>query len=50
MKLRILVASDLHIGFAEKIINRDMDSIRAFEEVLQIATREEVDFILLGNL
>lgn len=46
--MRILVATDLHIGFAEKILGRDEDAIRTFEEVLQIATREEVDFVLLG--
>ncbi|VDN03974.1 unnamed protein product [Thelazia callipaeda] len=47
--VRILVASDLHIGFAEKILGRDMDSVRTFEEVLQIACKEQVDFILLGG-
>uniref|UniRef100_A0A8R1XZU4 WD_REPEATS_REGION domain-containing protein n=1 Tax=Onchocerca volvulus TaxID=6282 RepID=A0A8R1XZU4_ONCVO len=47
--MRILVATDLHIGFAEKILGRDEDSIRTFEEVLQIASREEVDFVLLGG-
>lgn len=46
--MRILVATDLHIGFAEKILGRDEDSIRTFEEVLQIASREKVDFVLLG--
>ncbi|VDO42309.1 unnamed protein product [Onchocerca flexuosa] len=47
--MRILVATDLHIGYAEKILGRDEDSIRTFEEVLQIASREEVDFVLLGG-
>ncbi|CAG9539564.1 unnamed protein product [Cercopithifilaria johnstoni] len=47
--VRVLVATDLHIGFAEKILGRDEDSIRTFEEVLQIASKKEVDFVLLGG-
>ncbi|KAH9365286.1 hypothetical protein HPB48_015836 [Haemaphysalis longicornis] len=46
---RFLVATDLHLGFEAKDAERKHDSLRTFEEILQIATREKVDFILLGG-
>ncbi|VDK46254.1 unnamed protein product [Anisakis simplex] len=49
LKIRILVATDLHVGYGERILERDLDSIRALEEVLQIAIKQNVDFILLGG-
>jgi len=46
---RILVATDNHIGFKEDHHIRGEDSYDAFEEVLQIAKRNKVDFLLLGG-
>uniref|UniRef100_A0A915C1I4 Double-strand break repair protein n=1 Tax=Parascaris univalens TaxID=6257 RepID=A0A915C1I4_PARUN len=47
--IKILVASDLHVGYGERILDRDLDSVRSLEEVLQIAVKQEVDFVLLGG-
>lgn len=47
--LQILVATDNHIGYMEKDVIRGNDSINTFEEILQIAKKHEVDFILLGG-
>ena len=47
--LRILVATDNHIGYMEKDVVRGNDSIVTFEEVLQIAKRYDADFVLLGG-
>jgi double-strand break repair protein MRE11 len=47
--LKILVASDIHIGYAEKDPVRGNDSFNSFEEVLQIAKAQAVDMILLGG-
>jgi double-strand break repair protein MRE11 len=47
--LKILVTTDNHLGFMEKDPERGEDSYIAFEEALQIAEREQVDFILLGG-
>lgn len=46
---RFLVATDVHLGYEAKDAERKHDSLRTFEEILQIATREKVDFILLGG-
>lgn len=48
-KFRILVSTDKHIGFKESHHIRSEDSFDAFEEVLQIAKRQHVDFILFGG-
>lgn len=47
--VKILVATDLHVGYGEQIVSREMESVRTFEEVLQIAVKENVDFVLLGG-
>jgi len=47
--LKILLATDNHIGYMDKDATRGNDSINTFEEILQIAQREDVDFILLGG-
>eukprot|EP00058_Branchiostoma_floridae_P007691 XP_002593179.1 hypothetical protein BRAFLDRAFT_120149 [Branchiostoma floridae] len=47
--IKFLVASDVHLGYAEKDAKRGHDSLVAFEEVLQIAKKEQVDFLLLGG-
>uniref|UniRef100_A0A182QWK1 Double-strand break repair protein n=1 Tax=Anopheles farauti TaxID=69004 RepID=A0A182QWK1_9DIPT len=47
--IKILVASDIHLGYNEKDAIRGEDSFIAFEEVLQHALANEVDAILLGG-
>ncbi|KAI8377689.1 Metallo-dependent phosphatase-like protein [Radiomyces spectabilis] len=47
--MKILVATDNHVGYLEDDPVRGQDSFRAFEEVLQMAQRHEVDFIILGG-
>ncbi|RWS14673.1 double-strand break repair protein MRE11A-like protein, partial [Dinothrombium tinctorium] len=46
---RILIATDIHLGFAESDILRANDTLRTFEEVLQIACDKDVDFVLLAG-
>ncbi|XP_045115362.1 double-strand break repair protein MRE11-like [Portunus trituberculatus] len=46
---RILVATDTHLGYAEKHPERGNDSFQSFEEVLELAVEHNVDFILLGG-
>ena len=47
--MRILIATDCHVGYMEKDAVRGKDSINTFEEILQLAQKKEVDFILLGG-
>ncbi|KAF2896176.1 hypothetical protein ILUMI_09999 [Ignelater luminosus] len=47
--LKILVATDIHLGYKEKDAIRGEDTFVTFEEILQQATKNEVDFILLGG-
>ncbi|KAG9159094.1 hypothetical protein Leryth_017551 [Lithospermum erythrorhizon] len=47
--LRILVATDCHLGYMEKDEIRRNDSFRAFEEICSIAEQKQVDFLLLGG-
>ncbi|ALC39312.1 mre11 [Drosophila busckii] len=47
--LRIMVATDNHLGYGEKDAVRGEDSFTAFEEILQLAVSEGVDMILLGG-
>lgn len=47
--LKILVATDLHVGYGENKLHRSRDAINTFEEVLQIARKEKVDMVLLGE-
>lgn len=63
---KILVATDIHLGYAEKDAIRGMycqniytliyncfcvgqDTFNTFQEILEIATQNEVDFVLLGG-
>lgn len=46
---KILITTDNHLGFAERDDERANDSLIAFEECLEIARNENVDFILLGG-
>ncbi|XP_023535065.1 double-strand break repair protein MRE11 isoform X1 [Cucurbita pepo subsp. pepo] len=47
--LRILVATDCHLGYLEKDEIRRHDSFQAFEEICSIAEQKQVDFLLLGG-
>lgn len=47
--VRILVATDCHLGYMEKDEIRRHDSFEAFEEICSIAEQKEVDFVLLGG-
>lgn len=46
---RILLATDNHIGYAEKDPVRGQDAINTFREILEIARDSDVDFILLAG-
>ncbi|KAJ3719144.1 Metallo-dependent phosphatase-like protein [Lentinula guzmanii] len=46
---RILLATDNHIGYNERDPIRGQDSINTFEEILQLAKKHNVDFILLAG-
>ncbi|KAH9513004.1 meiotic recombination [Bulinus truncatus] len=46
---KILVASDIHLGFMESDPIRGNDSLNTFEEILQVAREKNVDFILHGG-
>ncbi|KAI0037063.1 Metallo-dependent phosphatase-like protein, partial [Vararia minispora EC-137] len=46
---RILIATDNHIGYLERDPVRGQDSINTFKEILQLAVKHDVDFILLGG-
>ncbi|KAJ8764657.1 hypothetical protein K2173_007744 [Erythroxylum novogranatense] len=47
--LRILVATDCHLGYMEKDEIRRHDSFQAFEEICSLAEQKQVDFLLLGG-
>uniref|UniRef100_A0A0D9X4Y8 Double-strand break repair protein n=1 Tax=Leersia perrieri TaxID=77586 RepID=A0A0D9X4Y8_9ORYZ len=47
--LRILVATDCHLGYLEKDEVRRFDSFDTFEEICSLAVLNKVDFILLGG-
>jgi double-strand break repair protein MRE11 len=44
-----MLATDNHIGYAEKDPIRGQDAINTFREILELARAEEVDFILLAG-
>lgn len=47
--IKILIASDIHLGYSEVHPIKGDDSFRAFEEVLQAAAKHDVDCILLAG-
>eukprot|EP00057_Strongylocentrotus_purpuratus_P023252 XP_011677726.1 PREDICTED: double-strand break repair protein MRE11A [Strongylocentrotus purpuratus] len=47
--IKILVATDCHVGYMEKDSIRHSDSINTFEEILQLARKNKVDMVLLGG-
>ncbi|KAJ2382698.1 meiotic recombination, partial [Coemansia sp. RSA 2603] len=47
--LRILVATDNHLGYIERDPVRGQDSFDAFGEIMQLAQQRKVDMVLLGG-
>lgn len=47
--IRILLATDNHIGYMERDPVRGQDSINTFREILQLAVKHDVDFVLLAG-
>ncbi|KAL1709441.1 Metallo-dependent phosphatase-like protein, partial [Schizophyllum commune] len=47
--IRIMLATDNHIGYMERDPIRGQDSINTFKEILQLAVKHDVDFILLAG-
>ncbi|XP_034081427.1 double-strand break repair protein MRE11 [Gymnodraco acuticeps] len=46
---KILIATDIHLGYLEKDAIRGNDSFNTLEEILKCAKTNQVDFILLGG-
>ncbi|XP_054241296.1 double-strand break repair protein MRE11 [Indicator indicator] len=46
---KILIATDIHLGYMEKDPVRGNDTFVTFNEILEQAQKNEVDFILLGG-
>lgn len=47
--LKILISTDVHLGYLEKDAIRGGDSYNTFKEILEYAKKNRVDFILLGG-
>ena len=47
--IRILVASDSHVGYAERDPTRGNDSWKSFHEVMCLAREKDVDMVLLAG-
>ncbi|XP_069746910.1 double-strand break repair protein MRE11 isoform X2 [Narcine bancroftii] len=47
--LKILIATDIHLGYLEKDAIRGGDTLVTFDEILRCAQDNAVDFILLGG-
>ncbi|PHH89559.1 hypothetical protein CDD83_5795 [Cordyceps sp. RAO-2017] len=47
--IRILVATDNHVGFEERDAIRKDDSWRTFDEIMNMARTEDVDMVLLAG-
>ncbi|KAK4076938.1 uncharacterized protein Triagg1_3905 [Trichoderma aggressivum f. europaeum] len=47
--IRILVATDNHVGYEERDAIRKDDSWRTFDEIMTLARREDVDMVLLAG-
>ncbi|GAA5890007.1 hypothetical protein JCM6882_009196 [Rhodosporidiobolus microsporus] len=47
--IKILVATDNHVGYAEKDPVRGQDSINTFKEILDLAVANDVDMLLLAG-
>ncbi|XP_066508525.1 double-strand break repair protein MRE11-like [Hoplias malabaricus] len=46
---KILIATDVHLGFLEKDAVRGNDTFVTFDEIMKCAKENEVDFVLLGG-
>ena len=46
---RILVSSDIHLGYGEKNPQRGDDSFNSFDELLGIGVEQGVDMVILGG-
>ena len=42
------MASDIHLGYGEKMAERSMDSFNSFDELLGIGKERNVDLCILG--
>lgn len=47
--IRILVATDSHVGYGERDPIRRDDSWRSFDEVMTLAKERDVDMVLLAG-
>ena len=47
--LKIMLATDNHLGYGEKVPIKADDSFITFDEILEIAIEKDVDFVLLGG-
>ncbi|KAF9781340.1 Metallo-dependent phosphatase-like protein [Thelephora terrestris] len=47
--IKILLATDNHVGYLERDPIRGQDSINTFKEILELAVKHEVDLVLLGG-
>ena len=47
---RILVSSDIHLGYAEKDAERGLDSFNSFDELLGIGVERGVDMVTCFDL
>lgn len=47
--IRILVATDSHVGYGERDPIRREDSWRSFDEVMRLAKYHDVDMVLLAG-
>ncbi|KAK8134366.1 double-strand break repair protein mus-23 [Apiospora sp. TS-2023a] len=47
--IRILVATDNHVGYGERDPIRKDDSWKSFDEILQLARKQDVDMVLLAG-
>ncbi|KAG8934833.1 meiotic recombination [Tulasnella sp. 418] len=47
--IKIMLATDNHIGYMERDPARGQDAINTFKEILELAVKHDVDFILLSG-
>lgn len=47
--IRILVATDNHVGYGERDAKRGDDSWKTFDEIMRLAKKRDVDMILLAG-
>ncbi|KAG9030676.1 meiotic recombination [Tulasnella sp. JGI-2019a] len=47
--IKIMLATDNHIGYMERDPVRGQDAINTFKEILELAVKYDVDFVLLGG-